>query len=212
MFTKTFLTTAALAGLAAAAPTARQTTTEFGLIALHSTSIVHFSSLNANGGKFWLGKPTASFCPDGISPCPGKNLSSYSSQRSAHKSLAGNETVFITNGAGGVSLAVEVPGGQEVYIDPTDSSLSFSSPHAFPPTDAILTGFVFTDQTSTGTVGSLTLPGGPTSGAFACPTNGTEQFPFQIFSLPAGTEGAGCIGVGLGSSDVFDGAAAWEYT
>jgi len=72
MFTKTFLATA-VAGLAAAAPVARQTVQEFAMIATHSASAVHLQSINANGGKFWVGasKPTASFCPLDASQCPG---------------------------------------------------------------------------------------------------------------------------------------------
>lgn len=61
----------ALAPLAAAVPhVARDANTPFGVIALHSGSPIHFLSLNAAGGKFWLGGKTKTYCPDNVGvPC-----------------------------------------------------------------------------------------------------------------------------------------------
>ena len=36
---------------------------DFGLIALHSASPIHLSSINASGNKFWIGKDTTTYCP-----------------------------------------------------------------------------------------------------------------------------------------------------
>lgn len=66
--------------------------TTFGAIAARSASPIHLQSINANGQAFWIGKPTASYCPlTNQTLCP-----------------PGNETVFAVGG-GGASL---------VYLSP----------------------------------------------------------------------------------------------
>lgn len=45
----------------------RQDTTtinEFGIIAIHSGSPIHLSSVNAADNKFWIGRDTETFCPN----------------------------------------------------------------------------------------------------------------------------------------------------
>lgn len=64
---------AALPLLAAAAPAPVQSSGPIGLVATHSTSPIHLQSVNANGQNFWIGKDTASYCPDPKNPpkiCP----------------------------------------------------------------------------------------------------------------------------------------------
>lgn len=65
MFTKSLLM-AALASVAIAAPVAQRqdSNNNFVMIATHSgNSNVHLRSINANGQRFWLGKPSATYCP-----------------------------------------------------------------------------------------------------------------------------------------------------
>jgi hypothetical protein len=70
----------------------------FGVISARSASPVHLLSLTANGGKFYLGGETSSYCP----PQVGETCND----------LPGNYTVF-AGGSGTLSLAVVVPGGQQ---------------------------------------------------------------------------------------------------
>jgi hypothetical protein len=70
----------------------------FGVISARSASPVHLLSLNANGGKFFLGGTPSSYCPPNL----GETCNS----------LPGNWTVF-AGGIGSLSLGVVVPGGQQ---------------------------------------------------------------------------------------------------
>ena len=60
--------------LAAAAPAyfeARTPSPILTLIAARSASPIHFQPVNANGRAFWLGKPSASYCPQPpVTQCP----------------------------------------------------------------------------------------------------------------------------------------------
>lgn len=51
--------------------------------------------LNANGGSFWTGKPTASYCPETVPGCKPVNTTSFVAQE------------------GKLFLDVGVPGGQQ---------------------------------------------------------------------------------------------------
>ena len=53
----------------------------FGIIALHSTSPIHLQSVNAAGTKFWIGKDTATYCPDidGLDCSQFQNITAFSS-------------------------------------------------------------------------------------------------------------------------------------
>ncbi|KAH0282609.1 hypothetical protein M436DRAFT_38143 [Aureobasidium namibiae CBS 147.97] len=83
----------------------------FGGLAIHSGSPIHLSAINANANSFYLNKPTSSYCPNTtVSSCP-----------------EGKYTYF-TPGNTTLSLAVEVPGGQRVYVA-QDGSLGYTIPH-----------------------------------------------------------------------------------
>jgi hypothetical protein len=67
MFTKTAIISA-LASLAIAAPAVRSANSNvFQVVASHSGSAVHLSAINASGQSFFIGKPTSTYCPSGIS-------------------------------------------------------------------------------------------------------------------------------------------------
>jgi hypothetical protein len=80
-------------------------------LALRSASPIHFSSLNANGGSFWLGtgKNTTTSCPSSLgSVCDG---------------VTTNRTLFsYTPGKTTLNLDTIVPGGQAVYVTAGDES------------------------------------------------------------------------------------------
>jgi len=90
---KSTLTTSALLTLLPAA-----LADVFGGMAIRSASPIHFYTVSANGGTFWIQKDTSTYCPEGISglTCPVGN----------------NETLF-AGGEGTLSLSVMVPGGQQ---------------------------------------------------------------------------------------------------
>ncbi|PIG83385.1 IgE-binding protein, partial [Aspergillus arachidicola] len=82
----------------------------FGVMSAHSASPIHLLPMTASGQKFYLGGKTQSYCPLPESKdCP-----------------PGTETVF---SPGGYGLNVNVPGGQQVYVDPK-GALSFTQAHS----------------------------------------------------------------------------------
>ncbi|OQE28377.1 hypothetical protein PENSTE_c003G04326 [Penicillium steckii] len=180
----------ALPLLAAAAPV-EQANPNFSVMAVRSASPIHYTQLNAAGQKFWLGGKTSSYCPhiDGLE-CP-----------------AGNQTVLAS---GGNALDVEVPGGQQVYVDPS-GALSFTQAHSasIPPNSA---------------VGSLSyVPGKPwahytfngwnATGLMACPT---EDNRWQVYAamknatVPQGNVGD-CLGFSALALPYKGDVPAWQY-
>lgn len=124
--------------LAAAAPAAYCPSLPpppFTITAIRPASPIQHMQMNAGGLKFWLGGQTSSYCPTQVGICP-----------------PGNQTVFIAGGSYMVSTQppttnppsltynqdVEVPGGQQVYVDPS-GALSFTQAHSIyiPPGSAI---------------------------------------------------------------------------
>ncbi|XHF98387.1 hypothetical protein AWENTII_001940 [Aspergillus wentii] len=99
-----------LLATAAPAPTAEsnEPSPPFGVMSSRSASPIHLLPMTASAQSFWLGGETASYCPLKTGCPPGK------------------ETVFAPGGTG---LNVEVPGGQQVYINP-DGALSFTQAHS----------------------------------------------------------------------------------
>jgi hypothetical protein len=85
----------ALTGSAAAAPAAKSS---FQGLAIHSGSPIQFATVNANDGNFWLLYKTATSCPSNV------------------KCSNTTDTIF-TGGKNTLNLKVEVPGGQQVYVN-----------------------------------------------------------------------------------------------
>ncbi|KAG9758775.1 hypothetical protein KCU73_g3724, partial [Aureobasidium melanogenum] len=111
MKTTTIFSTLAAVLPAFAVPHARSTGESFGGLAIHSGSPVHLSAINANGNFFWLNKETSSYCPNTtVTSCPEGKYTYFE---------GGNNTL---------SLNVEVPGGQRVYVA-QDGSLGYTIPH-----------------------------------------------------------------------------------
>ena len=95
--------------------------------------------INANDNGFYInGLPTRTYCPNTVNDCPD-----------------GNVTVLATSGSGTVSMDVQVPGGQQVYIAP-DGSLNYTTANsASKPTGSIQTGFKYVSDYGENTFGSL---------------------------------------------------------
>ncbi|PYI03829.1 hypothetical protein BO78DRAFT_421273 [Aspergillus sclerotiicarbonarius CBS 121057] len=175
--------------LAAAAPSqhkARDTTT-FGVMSARSGSPIHLLPLNAAGGAFYLGGKTSSYCPLD-SGCP-----------------AGTETTFAGDGS---ALAVEVPGGQEVYVNPS-GALSFTVPHsAYIPTGSSTGPFTYTPGKE-GALGSWTFG----KGFMACPDKDNKWQVFassQNATVPSGNV-SDCLGFDAMAVKGNGSVAAWEY-
>ncbi|KAF2711529.1 hypothetical protein K504DRAFT_375196 [Pleomassaria siparia CBS 279.74] len=158
----------------------------FGVISARSASPIHLQELTARGGKFFLGGgPPSSYCPVQIGDaCP-----------------PGNYTVF-AGGEVNLSLAVVVPGGQQVYVAP-DGTLSYTSPHsAFIPAGSIVDGWSRTEGES---FGHLTFK----NGLIACPAG--EGAGYQVYGqIPNVTFTPDCLGFSALTSNTTE-VGAWEY-
>ncbi|TAQ89301.1 hypothetical protein B7494_g2386 [Chlorociboria aeruginascens] len=96
-------------------------------IGAYNPDIWGVAGIAANGGLFWIGKDTASYCPavDGI------DCDDY----------PGDSTV-LAGGNDTLSLDVVVPGGQQVYVGP-DGALGYTLPHSvYMPNGSVTTGFL----------------------------------------------------------------------
>jgi hypothetical protein len=179
--------------------------TAFTIIAAHSGSPIHLQPIDANGGQFWIGKPTATFCPSEVD-C---------------SKLTNDTTALICNptdgSPGACSMSDEVPGGQQVYVRNDTGALGFTSPHsAFIPPGAFTSGFTYRHGTA-GRLGSFSFEGGKATGLVACPANKncdhskcSSCAPWLIVAALPNVNVKNCLG--------FDGvttgtnAQAWEYT
>ncbi|MCJ1269421.1 hypothetical protein MMC22_009313 [Lobaria immixta] len=211
-FSASFLA-AALPLLAAAAPAPAASSAPvansgpIGLIATHSASPIHLSSVNAAGQNFWIGKDTSSYCPlTPASSCPpGKNTVIEVLGDQAHPGTA--------------AMDVVVPGGQQMFIR-SNGALGYTQAHsASIPTGAITTGFTYTPPSGGAQFGTfgVSLPG--SAGLLACPTGANFSGPYQVFvnlknlkdSDVAGGKINKCIGMNALAVST-NGADAWQYT
>ncbi|KAL8784422.1 MAG: hypothetical protein Q9195_009050 [Heterodermia aff. obscurata] len=181
----------------------------FGLIAIHSASPIHLSSVNAAGDKFWIGKDTQTFCPaiQGLDCSHFQNITAFSQ---------GSKSDFL-------GLDTEVPGGQSVYVNPK-GALSFTVAHsAATPAGSTYESFKATVKNSASTLGDLKYNG--TDSFVACPTTGKKgqrKGPYQVFvdvnnSLKDKDVPGGCVDECIGflaatvKLDSKDSPAAWQY-
>ncbi|KAI0547051.1 hypothetical protein F4679DRAFT_555672 [Xylaria curta] len=117
-----------IAVLAASSSKARQSGLDGPFTASVWTPYIIDQEINASGGKFYVNKPTETYCPSGVN---GLDCSDFD----------GSETVFDLGYNDGMGLDVTVPGGQQVYIAP-DGSLSFTQAHsAYIPPGSTVFGF-----------------------------------------------------------------------
>jgi hypothetical protein len=167
----------------------------FGAISARSASPIHFQTVSASGFSFWLGKDTASYCPlSPASACP-----------------PGTNTVFArdtSSQATTLGLAVNVPGGQQVYVA-KNGALGYTQAHSgLIPKGAVTTGFT---KTETESYGYLSWG----EGFVACPTKGTRkepQGPWKIYGQKKGAKvGSNCLGFQMLTSNVTE-VGAWQYT
>lgn len=196
MLTKTLIA-ATLASIAVAAPVEqRQTSNAFSMISTHSGNpSVHLHSIVANGQRFWLGKMTATYCP----VVPNVDCS----QTGTSTTVAAQP-----NTASGLSMNVIVPGGQQAYVTP-DGQLGYTIAHsAAVPEGSVLSPFLYTPQTSAGTVGNLQFNG---QGFNACPTASAGVFQVYAVGAPAFVR-TDCIGINIATSNSGTLTPAWQFS
>lgn len=152
-------------------------------------------SLQANGGSFWIGKNTSSYCPDNVGDCP-----------------SGNSTSFVSDSNGALSLNTEVPGGQQVFIAP-NGLLSYTSPHSsYIPTGSITSGLVVdADNNLLNKYYSY----------WVCSTDSAAT-TWQVWLEYRDDQGSiknngntgdnACARINLVANDTESGAAAWQYS
>ncbi|KAB8446235.1 hypothetical protein FH972_025217 [Carpinus fangiana] len=166
----------------------------FSLISSHSgDTSVHLRTINANGQGFWIGKPVSSYCPESTAvDC---------------SAFPGDQTVFATGGTGSLSLDVNVPGGQQIFVAP-DGKLSYTQAHsANIPTGSVLTPFTYTHGAGNGSTGTLEGPG---KGFYACPSETAGEY-FIAAAISDDLNFDGCTGIGLATADDTK-PVAWQYT
>lgn len=146
-----------------------------------------------------------------VPPKPSHAQVSHPSPPSNHKlttHLAGNETQLLASTTSeGVSLNVNVPGGQQIYVA-SDGSLSATQAHsANTGENGLRTPFEYTPA-PTSSVGFLLFNN---SSFTACPT-ATDPNVYQVFALgyPGFVPGAGCIAFSLGPHPVTS-SPVWQY-
>lgn len=106
---------ASLLALAAASPAERRQSSDAFSLNIRWSNSPLSGPLNANGGSFWTGKPTSSYCPDTVPQCKTVNGTSFTVQ---------DDKVF---------LNAVVPGGQQGAFSP--SKLSSLPIHLCPSTN-----------------------------------------------------------------------------
>ncbi|KAJ9635572.1 hypothetical protein H2204_005746 [Knufia peltigerae] len=165
------------------------------VVAVRDEPPVDYLRMNAAGLRFWLGVDTLAYCPeevDEIGGCP-----------------PGNETVFSL-----CSMAVVVPGGQQIYLT-RNGEIGYTEAHsAFRPAGSVLCPFRY-QKNPQAPFGRLTIDAFGSDGFMACPTDASDSW--QVFAnmanatVPRGNVSQ-CLGfdaIAIDSSQIF---AAWQYT
>ncbi|EAS27503.1 IgE-binding protein [Coccidioides immitis RS] len=184
--------------LAAAAPglEARQSEPPYlpkiKVMASRSGSPIHSLPMNAAGRAFWLGGTTQSYCPIQVGDnCP-----------------PGNETVI----AGLSSMYVLVPGGQQMYVEPS-GAVGFTQAHStYIPPGSYIGGFTYEPR---GEHGIYSFTGWGADGFMGCPDPevGFHQVyaNIQNASVPTGDIKDCLPFVALAITYPGNNPAAWQY-
>ncbi|KAF1343743.1 hypothetical protein BDV97DRAFT_425821 [Delphinella strobiligena] len=188
MKTTSILSTLAVALPALAAPAGNVDAPykTWSALAISSGSDIMYEPINANGTYFYLKRSTKTYTPP--------NVGTYNQTK----------TIF-AGGDSTLSLDVEVPGGQQVYVD-TYGNLRYTEAHsADVGTGSQVTGF---------NVSSTTLQYN-LQDFLACGLGSTEDYAYQIRIAAAATAPVtpasdNCIGFSFFISENTE-AAAWEY-
>ncbi|MCJ1431595.1 hypothetical protein MMC27_000950 [Xylographa pallens] len=165
----------------------------FTIIAAHSASPIHLQAVNAVNQSFFIGVPPSSYCPaPPVTDCP-----------------AGTTTTVGVNGKAAF-LAVEVPGGQQIFVR-RHGALGFTAPHsATLPAGAYTSGFSLVPGTGGG-LGDFGFANAAGQGFLACPTTPAGP-PYQVFVDVKGFKGNRTACIGFDALTESAPVGAWEYT
>jgi hypothetical protein len=162
-------------------------------------TIVTIDPINADGGKFWIGRPTAQTCSTLPEICAHYAASTVLSTTS--QSLDSSNTTPPT------SLSLATLSGREtkvqhVYVA-ADGTLSYTEPGADAPGDAESTdGFLYTPEPQRTAYGVLKLDG---RDWWACSTDSTSDV-WQISSAASGTATTdGCSVISISTRPYWQG-------
>jgi len=170
--------------------------TPFTLTASNPTIAVDGKPVTAGGLHLTIGGTTASFCPTQVgTSCP-----------------PGNITAFLASG-GTFAMDVEVPGGQQGYLDPF-WNLGYTQAHsASIPPGSLTTGFAAYEG------GGFVNLNGNGWGWVACPPTaaggggGSDAWNLVAKNETNAANLGGCYGVNLKVNDLPQGTiGAWQYT
>jgi len=170
--------------------------TPFTLTASNPKLSIDGWAVNAEGETLAIGGSTASYCPDQVKPnCP-----------------PGTTTALVASGNGDAvfSMDVEVPGGQQVYLNPY-WDIAYTQAHsAYIPPGSLTTGLAAYQG------GGFVNLNGNGAGWVACPPTamgggGNVWALIAKNSTNAANLGL-CTGVNLKVNVIAPGPAAWQYT
>lgn len=144
---------------------------------LDGASIV---AAGTNSPVFWAGAESRTFCS-----LPAPECAQYPNTTIV--------TVTQNNGVGTAKLASTVGGGQTVYV-PTTGALSYLEPfdETGVPQDSYTSNFVVQEV---GGVDLFEFTGGDSTGWVACPIEGVQQLPYEVFARVSsmGPLNANCV-------------------
>ncbi|KAK2747147.1 hypothetical protein FQN57_002404 [Myotisia sp. PD_48] len=147
--------------------------------------------INAAGRAFWVGGKTASYCPIQVGDaCP-----------------PGDETVI-----GGLqSMYVMVPGGQQIYVEPS-GALGFTQAHsAYIPPGSYVGGMTFKYLDNHNDCGIYSFEGWGAKGLMACYNR--DRGLHQVYANIANATVPDCKPItALGCRWNGSGYGAWQYT
>jgi hypothetical protein len=190
--------------LLAATLTAAAKHNPFSGLALRSASPIHFASVEARDGALHLRGKTKTFCPQPTVPnCPPGNTTELLFSR-RHTNKAGLPV-------GGLSMNVEVPGGQQVYVDKTGRMRYTIAHSGFIPPGSITGGFVYEAGAFGGNQPFADRLSHPKGGFVACPGKGKGKNTYRVYVARKGFKaGKGCLGFDWLAQNTT-GIAAWQY-
>lgn len=161
----------------------------FAAIAIRSASPLHLQTIEARNERLWIGGTSTHYCPQQV--------------QALHDCPNTHETNF-GGGTGVLYMGAIVPGGQQVYIDPTCGAVMYTQAHsAFMPQGAIIDGWTLSQGENFGVLGWQ-------GGLVGC--NETADGSWEIYAqLPGIQLSRECLGfVAITVNETK--ADAWQYT
>ncbi|KAL8827869.1 MAG: hypothetical protein Q9191_002931 [Dirinaria sp. TL-2023a] len=166
-------------------------------LSANNSDVFFDAPLNAQNSSFYIGNVTESSCPSTVKLCP-----------------PGNVTALRTSARGEAQMDVQVPAGQQVYVD-VNGALRYTVAHSnvIPPGGLNQTFSLFRGKPTYFTFSGV----GKASGFLACPVPSNSTV-WQVYAdLPSLTDEnivsqniSACLGFDALATN-YKGFAAWQY-